>query len=66
MNNLKMQKIINLKLNGLREHGQDINQKKEKIKEVNSGVDLKKLLEISEKINNFPKEINIHKTIKNI
>jgi hypothetical protein len=34
MNNLKMQKIINQKLNGLRELGLDINQKEEKIKEV--------------------------------
>ena len=33
MNNLKLQKIINQKLNGSRELGQDINQKKEKIKE---------------------------------
>jgi hypothetical protein len=34
MNNLKLQKIINLKLNGLRELGLDINLKEEKIKEV--------------------------------
>ena len=34
MINLKMQKIINLKLLGLKELGQLINLKKEKIKEV--------------------------------
>ena len=34
MTNLKMQKIINQKLNGLRVPGQDIGPKEEKIKEV--------------------------------
>jgi hypothetical protein len=34
MISLKMQKITNQKLLGLKEHGQLINQKKEKIKEV--------------------------------
>ena len=34
MINLKLQKIINQKLNGLRELGLDINLKEEKIKEV--------------------------------
>jgi len=34
MINIRMQKIISLKLNGLRVHGQDINQREEKIKEV--------------------------------
>ena len=33
MINIRMQKIISLKLNGLRVHGQDINQREEKIKE---------------------------------
>ena len=33
MINIKMQRIISLKLNGLRVHGQDINQREEKIKE---------------------------------
>ena len=33
MINIKMQKIISLKLNGLRVHGQDINHREEKIKE---------------------------------
>ena len=33
MSNLKMQKIINLKLNGLKERGQDISQEEDKIKE---------------------------------
>ena len=33
MINIKMQKIISLKLNGLRAHGQDINHLEEKIKE---------------------------------
>ena len=30
-----------------------------------TGFDIKKLKDISEKINNIPNEINIHKTIKN-
>ena len=34
MINLKMRKIINLKLDGLRELGRDINPKEVKIKEV--------------------------------
>ena len=33
MINIRMQRIISLKLNGLRVHGQDINQQEEKIKE---------------------------------
>ena len=33
MTNIRMQKIISLKLNGLRVHGQDINQREEKRKE---------------------------------
>ena len=33
MINIKMQKIISQKLSGLRAHGQDINQREEKIKE---------------------------------
>ena len=32
MISIKMQKIISLKLNGLREHGQDISQEEDKIK----------------------------------
>ena len=66
MINIKMQKIINLKLNGLKEHGQDINQEKDKIKEAISGYSTKKLLEISDKIHSFSPEINIHKTIVKI
>ena len=42
MINLKMLKIINQKLNGLRE-GLDISQKEEKIKEVLTGSDSYKL-----------------------
>ena len=34
MMNIRTQKIISLKLNGLRVHGQDINLREEKIKEV--------------------------------
>ena len=33
MINIRMQRIISLKLNGLRVHGQDTNQREEKIKE---------------------------------
>ena len=33
MINIRMQRIISLKLNGLRVRGQDINQREEKIKE---------------------------------
>ena len=33
MINTKMQKIINQKLSGLKEHGQDISQEEDKIKE---------------------------------
>ena len=41
MINLKMQKIINQKLNGLKELGQDISQEKEKIKEEIQAIQLK-------------------------
>ena len=34
MTNIKTQKIISQKLNGLKEHGQDIDQEEVKIKEV--------------------------------
>ena len=41
MINTKMQKIINLKLNGLKEHGRDINQEEDKTKEVIQVIQLK-------------------------
>ena len=53
-------------MNGTKELGAGINQRKAKIKGEKSGVDLKKLLKISEKINNVPPEINLHKTIGKI
>ena len=55
MINLKMQKIINLKLNGLKEHGQAYKPEKGKDKRGVTGADTKKLLEISEKINSYQK-----------
>ena len=53
------------KLNGLKEHGLDINLREEKTKEV-TGADTKKLVKISDKINTIPEDINIHKTISKI
>ena len=50
----------------MRGHGQDINQREEKIKEVLQAMILKKLKNISDKINTIPTEINIHKTITKI
>ena len=44
-----MQKIINQKLPGLKEHGQDYKPEKGKDKRGVTGVDTKKLLKISEK-----------------
>ncbi len=41
MINTNMQKIINLKLNGLKEHGHDINQEEDKTKEVIQVIQLK-------------------------
>ena len=43
MISIKMQKIISLKLNGLRAHGQDINLREEKIKGVLQVMILKNL-----------------------
>ena len=43
MINIKMQRIISLKLNGLRVHGQDINLREEKTKEVLRVMTLKNL-----------------------
>ena len=50
----------------MKELGLDIKPEKGKDKRGKSGVNLKKLLEISEKINNIPSKINIHKTISKI
>ena len=61
MISIKMQKIISLKLNGLRAHGQDIKPERGKDKRGVTGYDIKKLKIISEKINTIPKEVNIHK-----
>ena len=58
-----MQKIINQKLNGMKEVGQAYKPEKGKDKRGISGVDQRKLLEISEKINSIPEELNLHKTI---
>ena len=58
-----MQKITNLKLNGLKAHGLHINPEKGKDKRGITGTDTKKLIEISEKINSSPEKLNLHKTI---
>ena len=63
MINLKMQKIISQKLNGLKGTWSAYKPEKGKDKRGVTGADTKKLLEISEKINSYSEKLNLHKTI---
>ena len=53
MINTKMQKIIILKLNGLKEHGQDISQEEDKIKEGTQVIQLQNFWKSQRKYTHF-------------